>query len=80
MDLVISDLHMPQMDGLGLVRHVRENRPDTPILMITAEGSDRKQTEALIAGVTGYLVKPGTPQQLTKKLHAIFGAPGGPAG
>ncbi|MBI4231249.1 MAG: response regulator [Planctomycetes bacterium] len=77
-DLVISDLHMPRLDGLELVRRIRAAGLDVPVLLVTAEGSARKQTEAVVSGVTAYLTKPVTPDQLREKIEPLF-APGGTA-
>jgi two-component system chemotaxis response regulator CheY len=65
-DLVITDLNMPVMDGLSLIREIRaraENR-FTPILMLTTESQDGKKQEGRAAGATGWLVKPFDPERL----------------
>ncbi|HTO70333.1 MAG TPA: response regulator [Myxococcota bacterium] len=70
-DLVLSDINMPGMDGLALVRCVRDEAlggADLPIVMITTEGGLERVQEALAAGANDYLRKPFTPEQLQKKL------------
>lgn len=65
-DLVITDLNMPIMDGLTLIRSLR-SLPDykfTPILMLTTESQDSKKQEGKAAGATGWIVKPFDPQKL----------------
>jgi DNA-binding NtrC family response regulator len=68
LDLVITDLRMPGQDGLDLVRHVRENRPDLEIMMITGYASIEGAVEAVKTGVAEYLAKPFTESELH---HAV---------
>ncbi len=59
-DLIITDLNMPGMDGITLIREIRK-LPQTrfvPILMLTTESLQAKRQEAKAAGATGWLVKP----------------------
>ncbi len=56
--LVLSDLHMPELDGMGLLREVRERRPDTAIIMITAVADVATAVSALAVGAMDYLTKP----------------------
>jgi two-component system chemotaxis response regulator CheY len=70
-DLVLSDINMPGMDGLALVRCVRDEAlggADLPIVMITTEGGLERVQEALAAGANDYLRKPFTADQLHKKI------------
>jgi len=72
--LIITDLNMPVMDGLTFIRQVR-TRPGhrfTPILMLTTEGSDVMKDQGKSAGATGWLVKPFNPQQLTKVVGKVL--------
>ncbi len=65
-DLVLSDVNMPNLDGIGLVKQLRE-LPEyrfIPILMLTTEASYEKKMEGKNAGATGWIVKPFEPQQL----------------
>jgi two-component system chemotaxis response regulator CheY len=65
-DLVITDLNMPVMDGMTLIRQLRA-KPEfkfTPILMLTTESQEAKKQEGRAAGATGWIVKPFNPQQL----------------
>jgi len=74
-DLVLSDINMPGMDGLSLVRSAREDSaisPDLPIVMITTEGGLEKVEQALAAGATDYLHKPFSTQQLQEKIAALL--------
>jgi two-component system, NtrC family, response regulator HydG len=64
-DLVISDLRMPRMDGIELLRKVREQRADTIFVLITGEGSERHAVEAMKLGAYDYLKKPFENDELT---------------
>ncbi len=63
-DLVITDLKMPNVSGLELVRHVRDNLPDTEVMMITGFASVEGAVEALRSGAEDYLAKPFTDDEL----------------
>lgn len=74
-DLVISDINMPNMDGITLVRELR-GLPDykfTPILLLTTESSDEKKQEGRAAGATGWLVKPFDPEKLMATIRRVLG-------
>ncbi len=73
-DFVITDWNMPEMDGLTLVKEIR-NDPELkhlPVLMVTAEAKKENVIEALKAGVNNYIVKPFTPEVLKEKMEKIF--------
>ena len=57
-DLVISDLSMPQMNGLELLEHVQRSYPDTVFVLLTAYGDERTAVEALKGGAFHYVPKP----------------------
>ena len=63
-DLVITDLKMPKVSGLDLVRHVRENLKDTEVMMITGYPSIEGAVEAVKTGAEEYLAKPFTDEEL----------------
>lgn len=63
-DLVITDFRMPRVNGLDLIRHVRENYPDTEIIMVTGYASIPGAVEAMQAGAHAYLAKPFTEEEL----------------
>jgi two-component system chemotaxis response regulator CheY len=72
-ELIITDLNMPKMDGLTLIRQVR-SRPAykfTPILMLTTESQDARKQEGKAAGATGWIVKPFNPQQLLQVVAKV---------
>lgn len=65
-DMVITDYNMPEMDGIELTKQIRgmENYKSTPIIMLTTESQEMKKAEGKAAGVSGWIVKPFTPEQL----------------
>jgi two-component system, chemotaxis family, chemotaxis protein CheY len=74
-DLVLSDVNMPNMDGLSLVKALRQ-RPEfkfIPILMLTTESGGDKKMEGKQAGATGWIVKPFNPEQLLKTIQKVLG-------
>ncbi|HQY69799.1 MAG TPA: response regulator [Pseudomonadales bacterium] len=75
--LLLTDWHMPQMDGLDLVRAVRADPRlnAIPILMVSTEATREQIIEAVRAGVNGYVVKPFTPQILRAKIGKLFQSP-----
>ena len=72
--LIISDWNMPNMMGIDLLKAVRANPnfKTVPFLMVTAEAQKENVIEAAKAGVSNYIVKPFTPDQLQAKLEAIY--------
>jgi two-component system chemotaxis response regulator CheY len=71
--LVISDWNMPVMEGLELLKHIRNDPQlkDIPFLMVTAEAEKEKVIEAIKSGVDNYIVKPFTGDALKEKLEKI---------
>jgi two-component system chemotaxis response regulator CheY len=71
--LVLSDVNMPNMDGLQLLAEIRstESLKTVPVLMITTEGSQNKVMEALNLGASGYVRKPFTAEQIKEKLVGV---------
>ncbi|MDA8339127.1 MAG: chemotaxis response regulator CheY [Nitrospiraceae bacterium] len=72
--LVVSDWNMPNMEGIDLLRNVRqepEPLKNVPFLMVTAEAEKEKVIEAIKAGVDNYIVKPFTAEVLKEKLEKI---------
>jgi len=69
--LVISDWNMPNCSGLDLVKKVRANAvyAKVPFIMLTAEAEATQVKEALLAGVTNYIIKPFTADTLKQKLE-----------
>ncbi len=57
-DLIISDVRMPGLTGLDILPKIRELKPKTPIIVITAYGSEEVRRKSLERGATTYLEKP----------------------
>lgn len=74
-DLVLTDLNMPVMDGLTLVQKLRASPTYkfTPILMLTTEAGDAFKAKGKAAGLTGWLVKPFDPQKLLGVVKKVLG-------
>lgn len=73
-DLIFSDINMPGMDGLEFLRQLRsaEKTKNTPVVMITADASASRVTEALGQGANGYLKKPFTTQEVRDRTERIL--------
>jgi two-component system, chemotaxis family, chemotaxis protein CheY len=74
-NLVITDLNMPNLDGIGLIRSLRANPAfkGMPILMLTTESQESTKQAGKAAGATGWIVKPFTPQQLLAVVKKVIG-------
>lgn len=72
--LILSDINMPNMDGLELLQRVKANNDwkTLPIIMVTTEGSQDKVMQAIQLGATGYIRKPFTADQIKEKLIGIL--------
>ncbi|MEW6220885.1 MAG: response regulator [Thermodesulfobacteriota bacterium] len=73
-DLLITDMNMPEMDGIELTRQARQLRPDLPIIMATTESEASQQAIARQAGVTAFVTKPFSKDVLKAKLQELLGA------
>jgi len=62
-DCIVSDYQMPKMNGVELLRAIRDRDADTPFILFTGEGSEEVASEAISAGVTDYLKKQTSPKQ-----------------
>jgi len=74
-DVVISDVNMPQMDGLTLLKHLRAlpSFRTIPILVLTTEMDPARKAEAKASGATGWMVKPFNPEQLLSTIRKVTG-------
>lgn len=70
-DIVLCDWNMPNMNGVSLLRQFRSVDNQTPFLMITGRGDMNSVLEAKTAGVSGYILKPFSLNQLEAKLRII---------
>jgi two-component system, chemotaxis family, chemotaxis protein CheY len=73
--LVITDVNMPRMDGIELIRQIRTKSTNkfVPILVLTTESQAAKKQEAKSAGATGWIVKPFQPDQLLAVVQRVLG-------
>lgn len=73
-NLIITDLNMPKMDGISLIRATRglPGFRAIPILMLTTESMGKKKMEGKEAGATGWIVKPFTPEQLLSAAEMVI--------
>ena len=74
-DLVITDVNMPNMDGISLTKELRAlpSYKFTPILLLTTESAPEKKLQGKAAGATGWLVKPFNPEQLLATVKKVLG-------
>jgi two-component system chemotaxis response regulator CheY len=68
-DLMLLDWNMPNMDGITLLKTVREKKISTPVIMVTTEAEKTRIIEAIKAGANNYMVKPFTPDALQGKIE-----------
>jgi two-component system chemotaxis response regulator CheY len=73
-NLILSDINMPNMDGLQLLGHVKADSrlARVPVIMITTEGGQAKVMEAVQLGAAGYVRKPFTADQIKEKLVGLY--------
>lgn len=76
LDIVVTDLNMPEMDGITLIKELRKltTFKFTPILMLTTESALEKKQEGKAAGATGWIVKPFNPDVLLKTIAKVLPA------
>ena len=74
-DMLLADLNMPKLDGIGLIKGVRASSLNKfiPIIMLTTESNDTKKSEGKTAGATGWIVKPFKPEQLLAVVKKVLG-------
>jgi two-component system chemotaxis response regulator CheY len=76
-DLVISDVNMPDINGLELIRFIRSSpaHAQVPLVVISTEGRDRDRERCLALGANGYLVKPFRPEMLLAEIRKHVSLP-----
>lgn len=72
-DVIITDINMPRLDGFGLIERLRESarHADRPILVLSTESSNEKKSRARDAGATGWIVKPFNAEKLAAAVRRI---------
>jgi two-component system chemotaxis response regulator CheY len=75
-DLILSDINMPSMDGLEFLRQLRAQdlAPGVPVVMITTESSEEHVKQAILAGAQGYIRKPFTAEQVKERVLPLLTA------
>lgn len=75
-DLILSDINMPSMDGLEFLRQIRAQNlaPGVPVVMITTESSEEHVKQAITAGAQGYIRKPFTAEQVKERVLPLVHA------
>jgi two-component system chemotaxis response regulator CheY len=75
-DLVLTDLNMPGMNGIALIKEIRKlaNYAGVPMLFLSTESDASLKAEAKAAGATGWIVKPFQPEQLLAAVRKVLGA------
>ena len=73
-DLIVTDLNMPVMDGITFIKQVRTraSAKGVPVLMLTTESQDTKKQEGKAAGATGWIVKPFHPDKLLAAIARVL--------
>jgi two-component system chemotaxis response regulator CheY len=74
-DLILSDVHMPVMDGYGFIRSLREKDicGDTPVVFVTTEANEERLDELMSLGASGYIRKPFRPEEINSLLSKVMG-------
>ena len=72
-DLIMSDIRMPDMDGLQLLRRIHEKWPALPVILMTAFGSLESTMEALQLGAWDYISKPFSPEAIRSMVKKVLG-------
>ena len=69
--VILSDINMPGMDGLALLREIKSRRPETPVMMVTAYGDDERRRRAAEYGAAQFIAKPVDFELLKRHLRQL---------
>ncbi|MBU1040229.1 MAG: response regulator [Proteobacteria bacterium] len=74
-DLIVSDVNMPRMDGFTFIKNVREQEAyrDIPIIVLSTEGQDKDIQTGLTLGANLYMVKPAQPEKMVRNVKMLLG-------
>jgi two-component system chemotaxis response regulator CheY len=74
-DLIISDINMPRMDGFTFIKNLREQEAyrDLPIIVLSTEGQEKDIQQGLNLGANMYMVKPAQPEKLVRNVKMLLG-------
>ena len=70
--VVLTDMKMPNMDGMALLRHVKEEHPHTDVIVITGHGDDYSYMDVIKAGASDFIAKPFRPDELEAKINRVL--------
>ncbi len=71
-DLVILDLMLPKLDGLQVLGEIRREKPELPVLLLTARGAEEERVRGLELGADDYVVKPFSPREVVARAKALL--------
>ena len=74
--MILSDINMPGMDGLTLLREIKAGQPELPVMMVTAYGDDERRRRAAEHGASEFITKPVDFDQLKVRLRQLRAAAG----
>ena len=69
-DVILMDLGMPKLDGIGAIRQIKQVLPETAIVVLTVHGDDEHLFGAIKAGATGYVLKQAPSVRMTEAIRA----------
>ncbi len=74
-DLVLTDINMPNMNGMELITEMKKDQlqRSIPVVMVTTEGAEERVQEAMKIGASGYIKKPFLPEEIKRTLSSIMG-------
>lgn len=74
-DIVLSDIHMPEMDGIVLLEKIKNNKAlcDIPVIMVTTEAREQLVRKVMELGASGYITKPFHPEEIKRLLQKVLG-------
>jgi two-component system chemotaxis response regulator CheY len=72
-DLLVTDINMPELDGIGLIRAVRAEHKTMPILIITAKGEEQARDQGMALGANAYVLKPLSSRELADHASRLLG-------
>jgi two-component system chemotaxis response regulator CheY len=81
-DLVLTDINMPNMNGLELITRIKQDPSlaSIPVVVVSTEGSEKKMAQAVSLGAVGYVKKPFVPEEIKQTLNTILEVRSGSAG
>jgi DNA-binding NarL/FixJ family response regulator len=72
-DVLVLDITMPDRSGFDILKHLKHEQPDLPVLILSIHAEDQLAMRALKAGAAGYLTKENAPEELVKAIRKVIG-------